>query len=69
MDFQEKIKRLYERHIKIVVEWGGVEYATTCSDLDEDLALKLLLGVKKDMSRDSFENLMDEVVPDRDWET
>lgn len=63
MNLQDKIRFLYGRHIKLTVEWGGNEYAASCSDLDEDLAVKLLLGVKKEVG--DFPSLVDEVISEQ----
>lgn len=63
MDFQDKVHRIYERHLKLIVEWGGVDNIfTNCSDIDEDLAIKLFLAVNKDMSKETFDEVINEIV-------
>lgn len=64
MKFQDKVHRLYKRHLKIIIEWGGVEEMfMNFSDLDEDLAVKLLFGIKRDNV--DFDNLITEVVKEQ----
>lgn len=66
INIQDKTRILYSRYIKIVIEWGGVkDMFSNMSDLDEDLAVKLLLGFKKEMSSENFNKLISEVVTEQ----
>lgn len=40
MNLDEKVDILYDQYVKLVVEWGGTDYFTQCSDLDKDIAKK-----------------------------
>jgi hypothetical protein len=43
MKTKDKIELLYKRHIKIVIEWGGVKNMfSSCSDMSVEGATKLL---------------------------
>ena len=57
ISFQDKIHLLYKRHIKISIEWGGVpDMFSSMSELDEDLAVVLLFGLKSTMTKKDFDN-------------
>lgn len=63
IQFQDKVHLLYERHIKICVEWGGVpDMFSSMSDLDEDLAVALLFGLKNQTTKKDFDSLITNVV-------
>jgi len=63
LNLQDKVNILYDRRIKLSIEWGGViNVFSSMSDIDEDLAVVLLLGFKTEMSKVEFEKLISDVV-------
>ena len=66
MKTKEKIELLYKRHIKIVIEWGGVENMfSSCSDMSVDGATKLLKALNgKD--KNVINKKITEIVRDED---
>ena len=42
MNNKEKAQLLYDRHIKVIIEWGGTDFFTNCSDMSIDGVEKLL---------------------------
>ena len=55
MNIQEKIKYLYNRHVKIHIEWGGTDLFDAASDMDEEIAASLLQGLLKAKSEEELE--------------
>ncbi len=61
--FQDKVHILYDRHLRVSIEWGGVpDMFSSMSDLDEDLAVLLLFGLKSQMSKKGFNELITNIV-------
>lgn len=69
MKLQEAIEYLYKRHITIVIEWGGNEYASNASDMSKSGSIKLIRALIKSKNKRELEKQIKTIVQnEREYE-
>ena len=66
MTIEDKAKILYDRHIKIIIEWGGTEFFTDFSNMSIEGMIKTLMLVKREDNIDNFNKILSEIVAEED---
>lgn len=57
MTNKDKANLLSKRHLKIIIEWGGTDLFTNCSDMSDDGVEELLSILSNDSENDIHEKI------------
>ena len=66
MTIEDKAKILYDRHVKVIIEWGGTDLFTNCSDMSIEGMIKLFMLIKKENNIKNFNKILTEIVAEED---